>query len=64
MSLTWRARVDILCDIMQHATLPEAELEKGLDIRREIDMGQDDPVAGPVGVSLKPPTPPARTGIR
>jgi zinc protease len=35
---------EILCDIMQHATLPEAELEKELDvIRREIDMGQDDP---------------------
>ena len=39
-----RVAVDILCDIMQHATLPEAELEKELDvIRREIDMGQDDP---------------------
>lgn len=36
--------VDILCDIMQHATLPEEELGKELDvIRREIDMGQDDP---------------------
>ena len=36
--------IDILCDIMQHATLPEAELAKELDvIRREIDMGQDDP---------------------
>ena len=36
--------IDILCDIMQHATLPEAELDKELDvIRREIDMGQDDP---------------------
>jgi zinc protease len=39
-----RVAVDILCDIMQHATLPEAEMEKELDvIRREIDMGQDDP---------------------
>ncbi|MBR90987.1 MAG: hypothetical protein CMO66_06960 [Verrucomicrobiales bacterium] len=36
--------VDILCDIMQHATLPEDELAKELDvIRREIDMSQDDP---------------------
>ena len=36
--------IDILCDIMQHATLPEDELAKELDvIRREIDMGQDDP---------------------
>ena len=36
--------IDILCDIMQHATLPETELAKELDvIRREIDMGQDDP---------------------
>jgi len=39
-----RVAIDILCDIMQHATLPEAEMEKELDvIRREIDMGQDDP---------------------
>lgn len=39
-----RVAIDILCDIMQHATLPEAELDKELDvIRREIDMGQDDP---------------------
>ncbi len=36
--------VDILCDIMQHATLPADELAKELDvIRREMDMGQDDP---------------------
>src|ERR1700690_2834055 len=36
--------VDILCDIMQHATLPPDELAKELDvIRREMDMGQDDP---------------------
>lgn len=36
--------VDILCDIVQHATLPEAELVKELDvIRREMDMGHDDP---------------------
>ena len=39
-----RVAIDILCDIMQHATLPGAELDKELDvIRREIDMGQDDP---------------------
>ena len=39
-----RVAIDILCDIMQHATLPEAELDKELEvIRREIDMGQDDP---------------------
>ena len=36
--------IDILCDIMQHATLPPDELAKELDvIRREMDMGQDDP---------------------
>src|SRR5579862_3337923 len=36
--------IDILCDIMQHATLPPDELGKELDvIRREMDMSQDDP---------------------
>ena len=36
--------IDILCDIMQHATLPPDELAKELDvIRREMDMNQDDP---------------------
>ncbi len=36
--------IDILCDIMQHANLPADELAKELDvIRREMDMGQDDP---------------------
>jgi zinc protease len=36
--------IDILCDIMQHATLPADELAKELDvIRREMDMNQDDP---------------------
>lgn len=36
--------IDILCDIMQHASLPPDELEKELDvIRREMDMGHDDP---------------------
>ena len=39
-----RVAVDILCDIMQHATLPAEELAKEMDvIRREMDMGQDDP---------------------
>jgi zinc protease len=39
-----RIAIDILCDIMQHASLPEAELAKEMDvIRREMDMGQDDP---------------------
>jgi zinc protease len=36
--------VDILCDIMQHATLPADELVKEKDvILREMDMNQDDP---------------------
>lgn len=36
--------VDILCDIMQHASLPETELAKEMDvIRREMDMCHDDP---------------------
>lgn len=36
--------IDILCDIMQHATLPPDELAKEMDvIRREMDMGYDDP---------------------
>jgi zinc protease len=39
-----RVAIDILCDIMQHATLPPDELAKEMDvIRREMDMGQDDP---------------------
>ena len=39
-----RTAIDILCDIMQHAALPEEELAKEMDvIRREMDMGQDDP---------------------
>src|SRR5580698_3051382 len=39
----WTA-IDILCDIMQNATLPADELAKELDvIRREMDMNQDDP---------------------
>jgi zinc protease len=36
--------IDILCDIMQNASLPANELDKELDvIRREMDMNQDDP---------------------
>jgi zinc protease len=39
-----RVAIDILCDIMQNATLPEEELAKEMDvIRREMDMNQDDP---------------------
>src|SRR5712671_8224817 len=37
-----RVAIDILCDIMQNASLPPEELAKELDvIRREMDMGQD-----------------------
>ena len=36
--------LDILSDVMQNATLPPDELAKEMDvIRREMDMGQDDP---------------------
>ena len=36
--------IDILCDIMQHATLPEDEMTKEKQvILREMDMNQDDP---------------------
>ncbi len=39
-----RVAIDILCDIMQNATLPGAELAKEMDvIRREMDMSHDDP---------------------
>jgi zinc protease len=39
-----RTAIDILCDIMQNASLPADELAKELDvIRREMDMNQDDP---------------------
>jgi zinc protease len=39
-----RTAIDILCDIMQHATLPPNELAKEQDvIRREMDMNIDDP---------------------
>jgi zinc protease len=41
-----RVAIDILCDIMQNAALPPAELARELDvIRREMDMGQDDPAS-------------------
>jgi zinc protease len=36
--------IDVLADIMQHATLPDDELARELDvIRREMDMNHDDP---------------------
>src|SRR6202030_1854585 len=36
--------IDILCDIMQHATLPAEEMAKEKQvILREMDMNQDDP---------------------
>ena len=39
-----RVAIDILCDIMQYATMRAEELAKEMDvIRREMDMGQDDP---------------------
>ena len=39
-----RIAVDILCDIMQHATLPADEMKKEKQvILREMDMNQDDP---------------------
>jgi len=39
-----RVAIDILCDIMRHAALPEAEIEKEKQvILREMDMNQDDP---------------------
>jgi zinc protease len=39
-----KVAIDILCDIMQNASLPADELNKELDvIRREMDMNQDDP---------------------
>ncbi len=39
-----RVAIDILCDIMQHASLPADELAKEQDvIRREMDMNVDDP---------------------
>src|SRR5438034_9416283 len=39
-----KVALDILCDIMQNATLPADELAKEMEvIRREMDMNQDDP---------------------
>ena len=39
-----KVAIDILCDIMQNATLPEEEVEKEKQvILREMDMNQDDP---------------------
>ncbi|MDG1890396.1 MAG: pitrilysin family protein [Verrucomicrobiota bacterium] len=39
-----KVAIDILCDIMQNATLPEDELASELEvIRREMDMNHDDP---------------------
>jgi zinc protease len=39
-----RTAIDILCDIMQHATLPAEEMEKEKRvILREMDMNVDDP---------------------
>src|SRR5437867_12077852 len=39
-----RVAIDILCDIMQNAALPEDELEKEKQvIVREMDMNEDDP---------------------
>ncbi len=39
-----RVALDILCDIMQHATLPPEEMEKEKQvIVRELDMNVDDP---------------------
>jgi zinc protease len=39
-----RIAIDILCDVMQNATLPSDELEKEKQvILREMDMNQDDP---------------------
>jgi zinc protease len=41
-----RTAIDILCDIMQNAALPPDELAKEMDvIRREMDMGQDNPAS-------------------
>ena len=39
-----KVATEVLCDIMQHATLPEDELSGEMDvIRREMEMGNDDP---------------------
>lgn len=57
--------IDILCDIFQNATLPADELEKELDvIRREMDMGEDDPGRRSSKGLFRPLTPRAPTAIR
>jgi len=39
-----KVAIDILCDVVQNASLPPEELAKELDvIRREMDMNHDDP---------------------
>src|SRR5512142_363460 len=39
-----RVAIDILCDVMQNATLPDSEMDKEKQvILREMDMNQDDP---------------------
>ena len=39
-----KVAIDVLCDIMRNASFPEEALAKELDvIRREMDMGADDP---------------------
>jgi zinc protease len=39
-----KVALDILCDIMQNASLPDSEMARELDvIRREMDMNRDDP---------------------
>ena len=53
--------IDILCDIMQNASLPADELDKELDvIRREMDMNQDDPSRRAAGATLRSPIPRVR----
>ncbi|MGP8201511.1 MAG: M16 family metallopeptidase [Limisphaerales bacterium] len=53
--------IDILCDIMQNASLPAAELDKELDvIRREMDMNRTIRHAGPAAGFSRSPTPKVR----
>jgi len=52
--------IDILCEHHAARTLPPDELAKELDvIRREMDMGQDDPAAAPAAASSRSLTPKA-----
>ncbi len=40
----WRVSLDVLCDVIAHARLPEDEFSREQDvIRREIAMGEDNP---------------------